>query len=240
MEDDEITHWLELPAGMGFVPFSELARLIARAQHPIAEADEEYDFDYNSARVNLDEELPKSVAAGLLKVRNPAGNGIHTFPHGYALQSAVVKVSELRSFLADRGMGVRFASAPLGEPVPTAALVAEPLEAPPLEDHSSLATRKQLIAAFGTFTEMSMEWFGNLKNTPALLKARKVAGVGARGKTREPLFCPWEVMLWLMEPKRKKGREFHNVSTPWRLLETHFPASYAKHAKEDPREERTG
>ena len=235
MEDDEITHWLELPAGMGFVPFSELAHLMAKARFPVAPEDEEFDLAYGGACVNLDEELPKAVAAGLLKVRDPLTHGPHTFPHGFALQSAVVKVSDLRAYLADRGMGVRFASAPLEEPVPTAALVAEPLE-----DHSSLATRKQLIAAFGTFTEMSMGWFGNLKNTPALLKARKVAVVGARGKTREPLFCPREVMQWLIDPKRKKGRQFHNVDTPWRLLEKHFPASYEKHSKEDPREERTG
>ena len=134
MDDDEITHWLELPAGMGFVPFSELAHLIAKARFPVAPEDEDYDFAYGCARVNLDEELPKAVAAGLLKVRDPLTHGPHTFPHGFALQTAVVKVSDLRAYLADRGMGVRFASAPLGEAVPTAALVAEPHEAPPLED----------------------------------------------------------------------------------------------------------
>ena len=87
---------------------------------------------------------------------------------------------------------------------------------------------------------MNMAWFDKLQGTPALLKARKVAGVGARSKTREPLFCPWEVMLWLIDPKRKKGRPFHNIGKPWELLERRFPAAYVKHSKGDPREERTG
>ena len=131
MEDDEITHWLELPAGMGFVPFSELAHLIAKARFPVAPEDEEYDFAYGFARVNLDEELRKAVTAGLLKVRDPLTHGPHTFTHGFALQSAVGKVSDLRAFLADRGMGVRVASAPHGASAPTAALVAEHGAAPP-------------------------------------------------------------------------------------------------------------
>lgn len=118
---------------------------------------------------------------------------------------------------------------------------AKPVQAPepevrqPLEDHSALATRTQLIAAFGVFTGMSMTWFDNLKDTPALLKARKVDGVGARGKTRQPLFCPFEVMLWLIDPKRKKGRRFHSAGKPWELLEHHFAAVYVKHSMGDPR-----
>ena len=333
MEDDEITHWLELPAGRGFVPFSELAHLIAKARFRVAPEDEEFDFAYGAARVNLDEELPKAVAAGLLKVRDPLTHGPHTFPHGFALQSAVVKVSDLRAYLADRGMGVRVTEAGNGpthwtignaaaaiaaqqgwhghardmlkmqmmqaardgtltvrhphtdipyrpDPVrdfyervtpadvntwltldpagslrwevgksqpaagttaPTDGEIAPVIyEAPPHEDHSALATRKQLIAAFGAFTDMNMAWFDNVTHTPALLKARKVDGVGARGSTIEPLFCPWEVLVWLLDKKRKKGRRFHNPEKPWELLENHFPAAYAKHSKHDPREYRPG
>lgn len=111
MEADEITHWLELPAGTGFVLFSELAHLIAKALHPVEPEDEEYDFAYGCARVNLEEELPKAVAAKLLKVRDPLTHGLHAFPPGFVLQSAVVRVSDLRAFLADRGMGVRVTEA---------------------------------------------------------------------------------------------------------------------------------
>ena len=128
MEDDEITHWLELPAGMGFVPFSELAHLIAKARFPVAPEDKEFDSAYGGARVNLDEELPKAVAAGLLKVRDPLTHGPHTFPHGFALQSAVVKASDLRAYLADRGMGVRVIA-----PMPAVAAEAPPVNGAPSE-----------------------------------------------------------------------------------------------------------
>lgn len=133
MEDDEITHWLELPVGMGFVPFSELAHLIAKARFPVASEEEESDFAYGCARINLDEELPKAVAAGLLKVRDPLTHGPHSFPHGFALQSAVVKVSDLRAFLAERGMGVRVGSPTPSEVAPHAAEQAPAPVAPPLE-----------------------------------------------------------------------------------------------------------
>ena len=131
------------------------------------------------------------------------------------------------------------APTPSGAVMP-AELVPEPEESLPLDDYSALATRKELIAAFGVFTGMSMAWFKNLKDTPALFKARKVDGVGARSSTREPLFCPMEVALWLMNAKRKKGRPFHNAAKPWELLESHFPAAYARHSAGDPREERPG
>ena len=109
-------------------------------------------------------------------------------------------------------------------------------EARPTKDYPELATRNQLISAFGAFTGIDKAWFKNLKDTPALLKARKVDGVGARGSTREPLFCPMEVMLWLKDPKRKKGRPFHSDSKPWELLKKNFPLAYAKHSRGDPRE----
>ena len=106
----------------------------------------------------------------------------------------------------------------------------------PKKHYPELATRNQLISAFGAFTGIDKAWFKNLKDTPALLKARKVEGVGARGSTREPLFSPMEVMLWLMDPKRKKGRPFHSDGKPWELLEKNFPLAYKKHSSADPRE----
>lgn len=87
--------------------FSELPHLIARALHSVPPEDDEFDLDYGCARVNLDAELPRAVHAGLLTVRDPAAKGPHTFPYGQALQDSLVKVSDLRAFLADRAMGVR-------------------------------------------------------------------------------------------------------------------------------------
>lgn len=85
------------------VRFSELAHLIAKAMYP---SDAELNY-YGSTRINLDSELPRAVRDGELVVRNPAGMGKHTFPHGAALQSAVMLPSDLRSFLAERGIELR-------------------------------------------------------------------------------------------------------------------------------------
>ena len=98
---------------------------------------------------------------------------------------------------------------------------------------SLLATKVQLIAAFGAFTGMDTSWFSNLKDKPKLRAARKVAGQGQRGKTVEPLFCPYEVMLWLTNPGRKVGRQLGSQKG-WDLLSAHFPASYNAHSIGDP------
>jgi hypothetical protein len=99
-------------------------------------------------------------------------------------------------------------------------------------DVSLLATRSELIGAFGKFTDMDASWFDNLKDTPALLRARKVVGLGGRNST-EPLFCPYEVMQWLIGPRRKKSRPM-NMETGWRMLKHHFPAAYTPRSSYDP------
>ena len=96
-----------------------------------------------------------------------------------------------------------------------------------------LATRAQLIAAFGVFTGMENSWFKNLKDTPKLKDARKVAGSGGRAST-EPLYCPFEVMRWLTDPKRKKGRRLM-PDKGWQLLEGHFLKVYNKNSIGDTR-----
>lgn len=101
-------------------------------------------------------------------------------------------------------------------------------------DYSMLATRAQLIQAFGAFTGMDLTWFRNLKDTPALLNARKVTGQGGRGHLAEPLFCPLEVMQWLVSGKRKKGRPL-SLEKAWELLERHFPKVHSANSAADPR-----
>jgi len=101
-------------------------------------------------------------------------------------------------------------------------------------DFDMLATRRQLIDAFGTFTGMDITWFKNLKDMPALKDARSIQGQGGRGHIAEPLFCPFAVMRWLVSPRRKKGRPISDA-TAWRMLETHFPKVYAANSIGDPR-----
>ena len=100
-------------------------------------------------------------------------------------------------------------------------------------DFNLLATREQLIAAFGAFTGMDRSWFKNLKDAPALLAARRVAGQGGRGHIAEPRFCPYAVMQWLISPRRGKGRRIE-VGTAWRMLKTNFPKVHAQYEVGDP------
>ena len=67
----------------------------------------------------------------------------------------------------------------------------------------------------------------------ALLNARKVAGQGGRGHIAEPLFCPFEVMQWLVDPNRRKGLPIQ-AATAWRMLKNHFPKVHAQYEVGDP------
>lgn len=101
-------------------------------------------------------------------------------------------------------------------------------------DYSLLATRDQLVAAFGPHTGMDASWFKKLDVGTQLMKARKVRGQGGRGHTTEPFFCPYLVMLFLIDPKRKKGNRKIKDTTGWHLLKRHFPKVHAIHAEFDP------
>lgn len=105
---------------------------------------------------------------------------------------------------------------------------------PQINQSNHLATRDELIFVFGKFTGMHMKWFDALKDKPALKEARKQMGRGQRGKATEPLFCPYEVMLWLINPKRKAGTPL-SKEKGWELLEKHFPSAYNGFSIGDPR-----
>lgn len=92
-------------------------------------------------------------------------------------------------------------------------------------DYASLASREQLIKAFGAFTGMDMTWFTSLNDVPALKRARKVSGQGGRGRTAEPFFCPYEVSQWLISPKRRKGTKL-SADKGWEILEKKFLKVY--------------
>ena len=100
-----------------------------------------------------------------------------------------------------------------------AAFVAPPVAAGP--DYSILATRQDLIDAYRAFTGMDITWFDNLTHSPRLQKARKVLGQGIKGRSIEPYFCPYLVMDWLIDRKRKKGRPISSDKA-WEILEKRF------------------
>lgn len=101
MTDKKYKYWLAVVDGQ-LVRFSDLAHMMATALHP------EGGMDYAAARSNLDDELKLAVRDGLLRVRNPAGLGFHTFPYGDALQRAVMMPNvDLEPFLNARGIELR-------------------------------------------------------------------------------------------------------------------------------------
>lgn len=100
MTNKKYEHSLVVVDGQS-VQFSDLPHMVAIAMHPDGE------MAYGAARLNLENELTQAVSDGLLTVRNRYGLGIHTFPHGDALQQAVLMPDELRPFLNARGIELR-------------------------------------------------------------------------------------------------------------------------------------
>lgn len=109
MSKQHFLYWMAIE-DCTLLKFSELAHRIARAMHP----DDRESHAYGATRVNLDDELPQAVQRGELVVRNPAGLGRHTFPHGDALLRAVMMPQDIRPFLAARGIELRLTPAGSG------------------------------------------------------------------------------------------------------------------------------
>lgn len=209
-----------LPAGTEHCQFGELAHLIAIALHPFGDnATDREMMAYGGARTNLEAELLQAVSVGTLPVKDPLTLGPHTFPVGDALRRSRVMVDDLRQFVAGR-LSVEIA--PTASPVTVVAEI----------DLTMVATRDELIEAFGKFTGMDKSWFDNLTGTPRLMAARKFTGQGGRNSA-QPLFCPYEVMQWLADPKRKKGKPLSDT-TAWRLLKNNFPKVYNQYSIGDP------
>lgn len=102
MIEKRLPYWMAVEDDR-LLKFSELAHRMAKAIHP----SESETMDYAAARINLDAELQCAVQHGSLYVRNPAGLGRHQFPHGDALQRAVLMPHDLRTFLETRGIELR-------------------------------------------------------------------------------------------------------------------------------------
>lgn len=135
----------------------------------------------------------------------------------------------LRAIVAELLKPVTGPAEPDAEP----ASQAVPVEQQEAIDFGMLATPEKLIDTFGNFTGMCKAWFDNLTDTPRLLAARKVTGTGGKHHT-PPLFCPFEVMQWLIDDKRKKGRKV-SPEKAWQLLQSSFEKVYNARSAGDPR-----
>ena len=101
-DNNQHLHWLTLEESKT-VKFSDLAHLMAQAMQPDAD-----DVELALCEIDITAELKQAVTSGALVVRNPNTLGSHTFPHGAALQSAVLIPNiDLPSFLEARGIGLR-------------------------------------------------------------------------------------------------------------------------------------
>ena len=115
--EDEISHWLELPAGTRQVPFSKLARLIAVTIHEsydISGSDDEVEekafvgrFNAITAERRLETQLPHAVSSGRLRVLDSLTFEKYTLPSVYPLSETLVKVADLRAYLSELYIGVR-------------------------------------------------------------------------------------------------------------------------------------
>lgn len=170
MEDLEPLAWLELEPGERFVRFGVLAHRFARALHPV----EDDDLGYGFARVQFDEELAGAVRAGSLKPRNALTFGKHTFPHGAALDNAVVSLEDLQAFAKERDIGVRIR----GGASPVAAVET----APDGRDYGGPfpLTTAQIATGFDGLRYSAAQWKKPLGNVPKWLAVCRVVS-GVRG-----------------------------------------------------------
>lgn len=116
---------------------------------------------------------------------------------------------------------------------------ADPDEAAPdlgsskIIQYDLLATRDQLLDAFQSWG-LQPAWFKDLRSHSWLKAARTCKGQGQRGHVVEPLFCPYAVMIGLVNHIR--GRTRMSPEKGWEILERRFPLVYGAKAIADPRD----
>jgi len=195
--------------------------LYQQAAHEIA-----IDQDWSDSRLSdLRQQIAAAISSQELPVRNPKTGGVVS-PNGH--KDWFVTIADVNDWLGNKyRVEYRWVRSTAAEKTNTS-------ETYVAANFSMLATREQLIDAFGKFTGMDLSWFRALSDLPKLLAARKVSGQGGRGHIAEPYFCPYEVMLWLVDPKRKKGRKL-SVDKAWSILEEKFSLVYSQFSIGDPR-----
>jgi hypothetical protein len=102
-----------------------------------------------------------------------------------------------------------------------------------VSDFSLLSTPENLILAFGQYSGLEQSWFTDTsKQSNSFKAARKHKGGRGRGAAK-PLYCPYEVMCALLNPKRKRGKRIQPL-TAWRALRRMFPLVFELHKHKAP------
>ncbi|WP_295525614.1 hypothetical protein [uncultured Pseudacidovorax sp.] len=164
-----------------------------------------------------------------LRMYRPGFGVSYDYPEG-----AVVREEYEEANASDLNAWLDAYSGGIGRPLPgpRASTAGDAEQGPKLRE---LATKDQLIEAFGKLTGMNEKWFNKVQDIPALDRARISLGGGGR----TPLFCPYKVLQWLLDPNRRKGRDGReplNPETGWRVYENRFRLSYEAHRDSDPRQ----
>ncbi len=99
---------ITLPAGTEAVRYDELAHLIALAMWPLKNDGSPGDgLNYGFASVTLERELAQAVEAKDIPLKDPLTLGPYIdHPGGTRLEDALVRVDDLRKYVADRGVVV--------------------------------------------------------------------------------------------------------------------------------------
>lgn len=204
MTDKKYEYSLTVVPGQ-WVQFSDLPHMMAIAMHPDGE------MAYGAARLNLENELTQAVSDGLLTVRNRYGLGIHTFPHGDALQHAVLIPDDLRPFLNARGIELRIT--PHGNwpdyqtPENTAATKQEQIQ--PL-------TTKKIAQLFDGLPFKTDRWAYNLSAAKWLKSAQR--GQGEQGGA-SATWCPLTIAQLVYDHEkgtRVKQRTLNSLNNRFR------------------------
>lgn len=175
---------------------------------------------------DLVERLSHESSGGLRLLRGPDRLRAKDEGHTYRPFLDLVCISEVNAWLSEQVAGYQF---------PTDIAPNEHRSHQETADLTLLATRQQLIDAFGPYSGMSIAWFDNLRDRPGLLASRRIKGRGQHGHTIEPMFCPYEVMMWLAGPKKLRAGRNLSKSKGWELLERHFPKVHRIKEVGDPR-----
>ena len=175
MADKKYEYALTVVPGQ-WVQFSDLPHMMAIAMHPDGE------MAYGATRLNLENELTQAVSDGLLTVRNRYGLGIHTFPHGDALQKAVLIPKDLEPFLNAREFELRITLHGNGPDYQTP----ENTSATMQEQIQSLTT-KEIAHLFEGLPFKTDRWASNLSAAKWLKTAKR--GLGEQGGA-SATWCP--------------------------------------------------
>jgi len=239
---------ITLPADTENLYLDEVAHLIADCLNPEGPNDPD-GLRYKGALEALAPELEQDANSGALRTRHPETLG-HIPPvllpadpidrlldctYSVPLRHRVVTVPDFTAYVADRGMTVAM-EAPAQSPATPAPMTALGDEKQSIKEirYEVLASRTELIEAF-KYYGVELKIFRALKDRPGLKAACRVKGKGQKGSRAEPMFCPFEVINWLVKTGVKEKPRLNDFMG-WHILETKFPNVYAEKSIGDPRQ----